>query len=626
MTGPFGIEPSESIHQRQPGGDRRVVSGVDLALADRVPRHFLAWQMVALIPGLTFLAWLITSPALLLDGVRFTLFDDAMISMTYARTLAESGEWVWFPGAERVQGFTNPLWTLIMAGIHLLGFEGSSAALVVSLLGALIVVGVALVVGRLAFASLPDVPYRTIWAASATGAVPLMFPFAFWTIRGMEVGLLGLCAIAMVWASVTLVHAHASSDDSRWPAVVLGTAGVVGVLTRLDFIVICVAIAVVSAARTASRRRAFSLIAASVVLPAAACVGILLFQRAYWGSFMPNTYYLKMTGFDSWTRIERGLLADAKLLPTLALLALSQTLIIQRSSSRYATTVSLAATAALATSIAYSTWVGGDAWETFKMANRYVATAVPALALVVFIALATATRDPRPVRSQKVVIALGVVAAAGALLGVTSNPPRIEWGVSAAFLAAFLPVAVFMVLAFPRRLPMPKVRAFTLAVLVVALLIVVTSVPRLPISLRAGFPPDAVSDAEMSQRGIWLNEMTNEDATIATLFAGAPPYYAQRPAIDLLGKSDSYIAQKQPNWVPEGVWNSDFYPGHNKWDLNHSVLVQRPDIVLNFLSWEGEDVALRAAGYEQRCLPDAYPILVLSDSTNVDFSKLSDCP
>ncbi len=50
----------------------------------------------------------------------FCLFDDAMISMRYARNLAEGHGLVWNPGGERVQGFTAPLWTLYMSLWHLL--------------------------------------------------------------------------------------------------------------------------------------------------------------------------------------------------------------------------------------------------------------------------------------------------------------------------------------------------------------------------------------------------------------------------------------------------------------------------------------------------------------------------
>jgi arabinofuranosyltransferase len=38
----------------------------------------------------------------------FVLFDDAMISMRYARNLAAGHGLVWNPGAEPVEGYTNP--------------------------------------------------------------------------------------------------------------------------------------------------------------------------------------------------------------------------------------------------------------------------------------------------------------------------------------------------------------------------------------------------------------------------------------------------------------------------------------------------------------------------------------
>ena len=96
--------------------------------------HRRSMYAAAVIPGLFFmliLEW--QSSENPWGSRRFTLFDDAMISMDYGRTLAKTGELVWFPGAPRVQGFTNPLWTLWMSFIHLIGFDGSSSALMISL-------------------------------------------------------------------------------------------------------------------------------------------------------------------------------------------------------------------------------------------------------------------------------------------------------------------------------------------------------------------------------------------------------------------------------------------------------------------------------------------------------------
>ena len=55
-----------------------------------------------------------------IGGTRyFCLFDDAMISMRYARNLVHGLGLVYNPGDRPVEGITNPLWTLIMAAAHL---------------------------------------------------------------------------------------------------------------------------------------------------------------------------------------------------------------------------------------------------------------------------------------------------------------------------------------------------------------------------------------------------------------------------------------------------------------------------------------------------------------------------
>ena len=61
------------------------------------------------------------------DGTRvFCLWDDAMISMTYARNLREGHGLVWNPGGERVQGYSNLGVTLVMAALHALPLPASA--------------------------------------------------------------------------------------------------------------------------------------------------------------------------------------------------------------------------------------------------------------------------------------------------------------------------------------------------------------------------------------------------------------------------------------------------------------------------------------------------------------------
>ncbi len=69
--------------------------------------------------GACFIAWaslfIYRSSVVGIDGRRyFCLFDDAMISMRYAWNLSHGSGLVWNPG-EYVEGYTNPLWTLVMS-------------------------------------------------------------------------------------------------------------------------------------------------------------------------------------------------------------------------------------------------------------------------------------------------------------------------------------------------------------------------------------------------------------------------------------------------------------------------------------------------------------------------------
>ncbi|MBN2572949.1 MAG: hypothetical protein JXP73_00150 [Deltaproteobacteria bacterium] len=62
------------------------------------------------------------------------LFEDAMISMRYAYDLAHGDGWVFDPG-ERVQGYTNLGWTLLMAAAHIVEPSLEWAALPVLAVG-----------------------------------------------------------------------------------------------------------------------------------------------------------------------------------------------------------------------------------------------------------------------------------------------------------------------------------------------------------------------------------------------------------------------------------------------------------------------------------------------------------
>ena len=65
------------------------------------------------------------------DQRVFTLWDDGMISMRYAKNLAEGAGLVWNVDGDRVQGFSNLGLTLFMAALHLLPISAEKMPLLV---------------------------------------------------------------------------------------------------------------------------------------------------------------------------------------------------------------------------------------------------------------------------------------------------------------------------------------------------------------------------------------------------------------------------------------------------------------------------------------------------------------
>src|SRR4051812_7652064 len=118
----------------------------------------------------------------------FSLIDDSMISMVYARNLAD-GKGLVYQAGEHIEGYTNFLWTLWMALLHLLPFSEASAGLPVMISSALVLVATILVVRSICRVLVPERAWVPAAAMTLTG---LAYPLLFWSLRGMETG---LCAL-----------------------------------------------------------------------------------------------------------------------------------------------------------------------------------------------------------------------------------------------------------------------------------------------------------------------------------------------------------------------------------------------------------------------------------------------
>src|SRR5205085_12438901 len=109
---------------RAPSAANAVGRQLLVAAPPRRRLGWITWDRGWLAAGAAALAWIfsreLAHASLVVDGTRyFALDDDMMVSMRYGRNLAEGQGLVWNVG-ERVEGYTNFLWTLVMAGVHLL--------------------------------------------------------------------------------------------------------------------------------------------------------------------------------------------------------------------------------------------------------------------------------------------------------------------------------------------------------------------------------------------------------------------------------------------------------------------------------------------------------------------------
>ena len=126
----------------------------------------------------------------------FCLFDDAMISMTYARNLVEGFGLNWARRGAPVEGFTHPLWTALMVPVNLLPLPLDRRCLVVQVVSAALLLLNVELVRRLVLRHFTRPGARQWLPACALTA--FYYPLNFWALEGMETG-----SVAPSWARPT---------------------------------------------------------------------------------------------------------------------------------------------------------------------------------------------------------------------------------------------------------------------------------------------------------------------------------------------------------------------------------------------------------------------------------------
>ncbi len=326
------------------------------------------------------------------------LSDDAFISFRYAGNLVAGHGLVFNPGQEPVEGYTNFLWTLTLAGAMGAGLDPELAARWLGLGAAVVaMLGAWRLQAHL-------VPGGVGWLA----AVPpwLLAACSFFVIESVQGLETALMAALVVWALVA-----AAGGWYAWCGLLLGLA----TLTRPEGALVFAVLALLRGAHLLARRaRPAAPDMAAVGLFAALLAGHLAFRLAVYGDWLPNTFHAKTGG--GLAQVARG--AEyaahglARLLPWLALAALlpwARTGGVRRRAAALTTGVWLAAVAGVVA-------VGGD----FKPTFRFLVWSLPLLAALAGAGLAAAAG---PVRRRQAAAAI-LAAVAVAATFVLSAPAR----------------------------------------------------------------------------------------------------------------------------------------------------------------------------------------------------------
>lgn len=224
-------------------------------------------------------------------------FDDAFISFRYAENLAQGRGLVFNPG-ERVEGFSNPLWTVALALPAWLGATGSDLGLLLTAkaLGVVCAVLTLFVVERCA--AFGRVGRERQSAPLAAAYLATLAPFTCWAVGALETP---LTALLLAWTLACHLREDAALGGSE-PRLPFSYAVLcLAALSRPEPLVLFAPLVLLRFARGGFLRRNHARLGRELgylLLFLAPYACFLAGRLAYYGQLLPNTYYAKRLGDD----------------------------------------------------------------------------------------------------------------------------------------------------------------------------------------------------------------------------------------------------------------------------------------------------------------------------------------
>jgi len=400
--------------------------------------------------------------------------DDAFISFRYAQNLARGLGLVWNAG-ERVEGYTNFLWTLLLCVPHYLNVDPIKFVTVLGLL---------LFEGSLYFTFQLGLRLLTSGSLALLTVVLLgtNFTFSSYATGGLETQLQAFLFIS----SLFLFFDCQRKPRSYGKLLLLSFIFSAAVLTRLDsLLLICVLLPLVLiriAGLSGSNREKLQR-AVVLLVPFVMLIGTwLIWKWHFYGSIIPNTFYVKVSPRLFW---RRGLIYVYSFFVSYWLVVFPIMLaIFFRRLFLAANRAWLLLVLFIGAWLAYTAFIGGDFMEF-----RLIAPVMP------LIFLTTVWLIFKNIRNASLQLALLALTIAGSIQ-------------------------------FPLTFPSSLARKHDIST----------------VKELSGLLYNERDDwVEIGQK---LGEAFNHDpnVTIAVTAAGAIPYYSQLSSVDMLGLNDKWVA------------------------------------------------------------------------------------
>ena len=251
-------------------------------MARATSHHWLRIALAAIIAG-----FVIHSVSL-----NFTQ-DDAFISYRYARNLLDGEGLVFNPG-ERVEGYTNFLWIILLAAFGRLGVDIIGLSKVLGIASGAAAILVTYLISRRLVTSRPPEGALASGAASSSREWLALAPpawlaangaLAYWSISGLETSL-------FLAAALLVVHLYLTRPDLVFCAAALAT--LVRPEGGLVFAIVLLHWALAGDGRASARLRS---ILTQMLGYLALIAPFVAFRAAYYRDILPNPFYAK-TGFS----------------------------------------------------------------------------------------------------------------------------------------------------------------------------------------------------------------------------------------------------------------------------------------------------------------------------------------